>query len=149
VLPHWVTERAPTWPDNLQGTITGLTQTTTAADLLRALTTSTFYRLADILDLIDQHQNTRAEVIVSGGILKSPKLVQILADACGRDLRISRELETSIRGAAIHALEQLGYKTNSPQLGRIAKHSASLTAKHLVRRERQRELEQLFTKLSS
>src|SRR2546423_2433278 len=33
ILPFWVGERAPTWPENLEGIITGLTQATSAADL--------------------------------------------------------------------------------------------------------------------
>ncbi len=36
ILPFWVGERAPTWPENLTGTVVGLSQATTAADLLLA-----------------------------------------------------------------------------------------------------------------
>jgi len=46
VLPFWVGERAPTWPENLSGTIVGLTQSTDAVQIFRATTCAVFYRLA-------------------------------------------------------------------------------------------------------
>ena len=50
VLPFWVNERAPSWPEHLDGVILGLTQATTAADLLRATALAVSCRLADIFD---------------------------------------------------------------------------------------------------
>jgi gluconokinase len=49
MLPFLVGERAPTWPENLTGTIVGLSQATTAADPLRAAFTAVCFRLAEIL----------------------------------------------------------------------------------------------------
>nr|MBA2432524.1 hypothetical protein [Chthoniobacterales bacterium] len=146
VLPFWVQERSPTWPEDIAGTVTGFTQSTTATELLRALTVSTFYRLAEILDLVAPKKGMEREVIVSGGILKSPPLVRILADAIGRDLQVSRVLESSIRGAAIHALEQLGAEVPPLRRGKIVKHSPALAEQHLLRRERQRALEELLSR---
>src|SRR5882672_11349714 len=50
VLPFWVNERAPTWPENLRGAILGLSQASSAPQLLRAATCAVFYRLGMILD---------------------------------------------------------------------------------------------------
>jgi gluconokinase len=141
-LPFWVNERAPSWPEDVQGAITGITQSTTADDLLRVLTVSTFYRHAGILDQMQEHAGS--EVIVSGGILKSPELVPILADSLGRDVRVSREQESSLRGAAVFALERFGSDVKPLPRGRLVRHSPALAAKHRERRARQQQLEYLL-----
>jgi len=139
VLPFWVQERAPTWPEGLRGTIVGLTPSTTGHEIFRAMTASTFYRLADILDRLPADRGS--EVIVSGGVLHSPASLKILADCLGRDLRICRELEGSLRGAAVHALEDLGYEVQPLRPGRIVRCRPALVEAHRVRRARQHELE--------
>ncbi len=139
VLPFWVQERAPTWPENLRGTISGLTASTTATEILRAATTSTFYRLADILDRLPTR--VRAEIVVSGGILHSPSSLAILADSLGRDVRIRRELESSLRGAAVYALKNLGHEASRLKPGKIIRHRPALALAHRARRKQQRALE--------
>jgi sugar (pentulose or hexulose) kinase len=67
--------------------------------------------------------------------------VRILADAIGRDLQVAPVLESSIRGAAIHALERLGAEVKPLRRGKIVRHSPSLAEQHLRRRERQQQLE--------
>ncbi|MDQ6622095.1 MAG: gluconokinase [Verrucomicrobiota bacterium] len=138
VLPFWVQERALTWPTNLRGAIVELRPTTSAADVLRATTTSVFYRLAAIIEALGPSK----EVIVSGGILHSPASLAILADSLGLDLQVCREMESSLRGAACHALEQLGFKVTPLRRGRTVKHRARLTSQHRQRRARQEELEE-------
>ena len=71
VLPFFVGERAPTWPENLDGTIVGLTQSSDAAQIFRATTCAVFYRLAQILHLMEKAGGRAKQIIVSGGILKS------------------------------------------------------------------------------
>jgi gluconokinase len=144
VLPFWVNERAPTWPENLHGVIMGLNQTTSAAQILRATTCSVFYRLGTILDLVERAAGPAKEVTVSGGILHSPRSLRLLADAIGRDLRVSSEPEASLRGAAVYALERLGYKLATLRKGRLVRHHPALAIKHRARRERQAALESLL-----
>lgn len=148
VVPFVVEERAPDWPVDLRGTISGLTQTTTAADVLRAATTGTFYRLADILSRLEASRDDLNEVVVSGGILHSPASLKILADCLGRDIRVSRELESSLRGAAIYALTRLGYQPDSLRVGRMVRCNRALALKHRRRRHKQRELEELLSSRS-
>ncbi len=139
ILPFLVGERAPTWPENLRGTIVGLTPTTGARDLFRAGTTASFYRLAAILDQL--HPAPESEVIVSGGVLNSPPALAILADCLGRDLRVCRELESSLRGAAVYALEKIGYHPSPLRPGRIVRCRRDFAALHRERRAKQEELE--------
>ena len=144
ILPFWVSERAPTWPENLDGAIIGLTQATSAADLLRATTVAVCYRLADILDRLENAIGRAKKIIVSGGILQSPTSLQILADALGRDLEICADQEASLRGAAIHTLEQLGRKIPVLKCTERIRHDHRNSASARVHRERQMRLERLL-----
>jgi gluconokinase len=144
VLPYLVSERAPTWPEQVGGTITGITAVSSAAEIFRAATTATYYRLADILDSVDPAVTRVEEVIVSGGVLKSAASLRILADCVGRDIRICRELESSLRGAAVHALTLLGREIAPLRAGSLIVHRPALAAKHRVRRQRQADFERLL-----
>jgi len=141
VLPFWVGERAPTWPENLRGAILGLTQSTDAAEILRATTCAAFYRLADILELLEGKNGRAKQIIVSGGILRSKDSLRLLADSLGRDICVSSQAEASLRGAAVYALQNLGYDPASLPKTKLIRHDRDLAAKHRVRRERQAALE--------
>ncbi|GDY12065.1 gluconokinase [Planctomycetota bacterium] len=105
VLPFWMAERAPTWREDLTGVIAGITQSTTAVDLLHAITEAGYQRLATIADLLPGRRPT---AIVGGGIQKSVASLQRLADITGLRLVACEEPETSLRGAAVCAIERLG-----------------------------------------
>jgi len=145
VLPFWVHERAPSWPEHLDGIIVGLTQATTAADLIRATTLAVSCRLADILELLEGAIGRAKRIVVSGGILASSASLQILADALGRPLETCADQEASLRGAAVHALENLGAKIPLPKQGRTIRPKRKNQARARENRARQRELEKLFT----
>jgi gluconokinase len=144
VLPFWVSERAPTWPEQQHGVIDGLNQATTATQMIRAITCSVFYRLADILDLMEGATQHYRRIIVSGGILQSSAEIRLLADAIGRDVQVAWEAEASLRGAAIHAWRELGFEVKSRPAGRMVRCHKELAAKHRKRRQRQRDLESLL-----
>jgi gluconokinase len=145
VLPYLVSERAPTWPEQVGGTITGMTAVTSAAEIFRAATTATYYRLAEIVDALDPAGTRVEEVIVSGGVLKAPASLRILADCLGRDIQICHELESSLRGAALHALTFLGHEIAPLRRGRVVAHRPAITAEHRLRRQRQIDLERLLS----
>ena len=141
ILPFWVNERAPTWPENLRGTIVGLNQSTDAAAIFRAAMCATFYRLADILELLGETNGRAKQIIVSGGILRSKPSLRLLADSLGRDIYVSAQKEASLRGAAVYVLEKLGSAATALPKPKLIRHDPNLGAKHRVRRERQRGLE--------
>ncbi|MDQ3118169.1 MAG: FGGY family carbohydrate kinase [Verrucomicrobiota bacterium] len=146
VLPFWVNERAPSWPEDLRGTISGLTPATSAADIFRGATTSVCYRLAQILEAVESMKGRAPdEIIVSGGVLRSPAALAILADSLGRDIRVCRELESSLRGAAIYALRKLGYQPRPLPPGRLVRHRPRLAERHRLRRAQQVALERRLT----
>jgi sugar (pentulose or hexulose) kinase len=145
VLPFWVAERAPTWPENLRGSLVGLTQSTHGAEIFRATTCAVFYRLAEILTLIEKSRSSAKEIIVSGGATHSTATLSLLADALGRDIWISRESEASLRGAAVNVLERLGYQDRAWPKGKLVRHDRRLAEKHRARRARQAALESVLS----
>jgi gluconokinase len=142
ILPFWVAERAPTWREDLSGAILGLTQSTDAAAILRAAACATFYRVANILELLESKTGRAKEIVVSGGIVRSKESLPLLADALGRDIGVAAEAEASLRGAAVSALEKLGYDPAPLAKPRIIRHDRAFAAKHRIRRARQNALEQ-------
>ena len=106
-LPFWMAERAPTWREDLSGAVVGINQATTAIDLLHAITEATYQRLATIVERIPR-QKSGLRILVGGGLQKSPASLQRLADCLGAQLIAADEPETSLRGAAVLALERQG-----------------------------------------
>jgi len=118
VLPYWTAERAPSWNEDQEGTIEGLTQATTALDILQATTEAVYQRMALIASLIGKADRQAPEWVVSGGILHSPSSLQRLSNIMGCPLTVCEEQEASLRGAAVFALEQLGKKPARLKPGR-------------------------------
>ncbi len=147
VLPFWVNERAPSWPDDARGVICGLNPTVTAAEIVRSLATASFYRLAQILDILQANGHGISRIIISGGILRSTEAVRLLADSIGHDVEISRVQEASLRGAAVFALEQQGIHLRPLATGRLIKHNRALAKLHALRRAKQEALERRMAKL--
>ncbi len=114
VLPFWMAERAPTWPENLPSVVVGITQATTALDLLQTLQEATYHRLAQIADFLEKKLKRKLTFIVSGGLQRSPNSLQRLANVLGRTVYPSSEPEASLRGGALFALEQLGLTPKQP-----------------------------------
>jgi gluconokinase len=144
ILPFWITERAPTWPEHLPGTITGLSQAITAPDLFAAALASVCYRLGDILEKLESATGRAEKIIVAGGIQQSPAWLQLLADSLGRDLALAPEPEASLRGAAVYALSQLGAKVPEPKKFKVIPHHPGKARASASARARQRELEKIL-----
>ena len=138
ILPFWVSERAPTWPEDLRGTIVGLTHSTSALDVLRATREAVFHRLAQIAGLLRARR-----FVVSGGIQKSRADLQLLADVLGSSVIACSEPEASLRGAAVFALEKLGVAAPSPSVGRLIQPRLRFSRQYFAARKRQQQLEKL------
>jgi gluconokinase len=143
VLPFWNAERAPNWREDAGGTVVGITQATTAMDLLQAITESSYYRLATIVDYIPA--GTSPQFLVGGGIQRSASSLQRLADVMNRPLTALDEPEASLRGAAIVALERLGQLDGdgdllAPATGRTVKPDKKRAARYQIERARMAEL---------
>jgi gluconokinase len=140
VLPFWTVERSPSWPEKIEGTITGLTYATTALDLLQAVTEATYHRLAQITDQLAAHHG-RVNLVVSGGIQHSTGSLQRLADVLGRPLRACPEPEASLRGAAVYVAERLQHRIARLRPGRLFRPRAKAAAAYTQARAAQVALE--------
>ena len=108
VLPFWSGERSTGWVADARGGIFGLRQQTTPVEIVRAVLESIAYRFALITRAIDRIAPD-ATIVASGNALRSsPVWSQIIADVLGRPLLLGGSAESSIRGAALLALEAVG-----------------------------------------
>jgi gluconokinase len=109
VLPFLAGERAPGWRAERRATITGLSLDTTALDVVQAALESVALRLALVYALLAPHAAREHLIVASGGAIShSPAWARMLADALGRPIHASPEIEATGRGAALLALEALG-----------------------------------------
>lgn len=149
LLPFWMAERAPTWPEEMPSAIIGITQATSALDLLQALQEATYHRLAQIAEEVAHAARQPLKYIVSGGIRHSPEALQRLANVLGRPVYVSDEPEASLRGAACFALERLGHVPKALKLARAIQPNRAAARACLLARQRQVRLEEGMRKLSA
>lgn len=141
VLPFWTIVRAPTWNEDAVGVIHGISAHTTALDLLQAITEASYHRIARIAEMLMAVEPQPPKFIVSGGIQRSPAALQRLADVMGQPVYPNDEMEASIRGAAIYALEKLGQPAPALILPKPVKPRARYAKLYAEARERQTALE--------
>ena len=107
-LPFLHGERSTGYNENARGALIGLTASHDSVDILQAVMESVAYRFADIFKRL-QSVAKITEIVASGGALReSPVWTKIIADAIERDLKINPTDESSMRGAVVFALEQIG-----------------------------------------
>lgn len=141
-LPFLNGERAPTWCENLPAVFLGIRQHHTAADLHRALADATFIRLAQIVAPLEKADGGKLRFVISGGLSRSASAVRRLVNALNRPCHTSNEPEASLRGAAVFALEELGYKVAAPEWSGLIKPEPRLARLYTAARKRQTLLEE-------
>jgi gluconokinase len=149
LLPFWMAERAPTWPEEMPSAVIGITQATSALDLLQALQEATYHRLAQIADEVAKTARRPLKCIVSGGIRHSPEALQRLANVLARPVYVSHEPEASLRGAACFALERLGQLPKAPKFAGVIRPDRAASRAYLRARQRQIRLEEEMRKRSA
>jgi gluconokinase len=109
-VPLIAGERSPGWADDATGSITGLTLATKPLDILQAGLEGVICRIAQVYELLMQALPSQPQIIASGGaVMHSPFMLSRLADALGQPVYRSLADEVSARGAALLALEALGF----------------------------------------
>jgi gluconokinase len=112
-LPFLAGERSPGWATDAVGSIVGLRWHTRPMDLVRAGLEAVACRFALLHQLLSPLLPPEHQVFATGGaLLPSPVWLQIMADALGRPVVVTEEMEASSRGAALLALEALGMLTD-------------------------------------
>lgn len=99
----------PVWDFGARGALVGVTRGTGRPELVRAVLEGVAHRGADLLEAAESDGSTAVPALrVDGGMSANPVFVQALADACGRPVELSPELEATTRGAGMLAGLALG-----------------------------------------
>jgi L-ribulokinase len=102
----------------LSGIFVGLTLATRAPDLYRALLESTAFGTRTILEAFEASGVPVNELIIAGGLMKNPLLMQIYADVTGRELSLVASHQGGALGSAIFAAVAAG---QYPDIGEAAR----------------------------
>ncbi len=101
-LDWWNGNRSVLVDANLSGLLVGLTLSTTAAEIYRALIEATAFSTRRILDAFEAERIPVHELVAVGGLAgRSPLLVQIYADVTGRPIALAASANASALGAAM------------------------------------------------
>jgi L-ribulokinase len=101
-LNWWNGNRSILADADLSGVIAGLTLSTTAAEIYRALLESIAFAARRIIDNFTEHGLTIDQLVACGGIAeKSPVLMQLFADISGRPVHVPASTQIPARGAAM------------------------------------------------
>jgi len=109
-LPLLAGERSLGFAPRATGAIAGLTQATTADQLVHAGLEAVALTFAGVDQALDESVPGARRLVASGaGLLSSPAWIQMMADAIGKPVAVSRSaMEASSVGAALLALARLG-----------------------------------------
>lgn len=90
----------PQWDFGARGALFGITRGTHRAHIVRAVLEGVAHSGADLLEATEADTGLRiGSLRVDGGMSANRVFVQALADACGRPVEVSRELEATTLGA--------------------------------------------------
>ena len=92
----------------LSGMIVGLTLATRAEDIYRALLEATAFGTRKIVEAFDAAQLPVEELVIAGGLLQNPLLMQIYADVTRRPLSVIESDQGPALGSAMHAAVAAG-----------------------------------------
>ncbi len=142
-LPLLAGERSPGFALHASGVLAGLTLATKPAEIARAGLEGIALDFAAVDERLDTILPRARLLVGSGaGLLRSPAMVRILADAIGKPVLASRLEEASARGAALLALERLGVEvgTRGDPVGRTVEPDPGARPAYSRLRERHRAL---------
>lgn len=97
-------ERAPFVEPRARGELSGITLSTSPADVVRAMCESVAYAARNCFEVL----GLNGELSACGGGTQSEALTQIFADVLARPVLIPRELLVGVRGAAAVAWQAMG-----------------------------------------
>jgi glycerol kinase len=100
MVPALLGMGTPQWDFGARGAIFGITRGTTRAHVVRAVLEGVAHTGADLLEASEGDTGLSIETLrVDGGMSANAVFVQALADACGRPIEVSPQLEATTLGA--------------------------------------------------
>lgn len=120
----------------LSGVMIGQTLKTTCVDMYRALLEATAFGTRMIVETFVASGVPVAELVVAGGLLKNPLLMQIYADVVGLPLSVVPSTQAPALGSAIHAAAAAGafsdVRSAAAQMGRRSRDAYLPIPEHVV-----------------
>ncbi len=107
-LPYLLGERAPIYDPLARGVFFGVSLQHQRLDLLRGVVEGICFSLLSIADSLKDVVGEYKIVVASGGFIRSPGWVQLLADVFGKEVKIVAQEDASAIGAARLGFEALG-----------------------------------------
>ncbi|MCL4251155.1 MAG: xylulokinase [Anaerolineae bacterium] len=118
-LPYLAGSRSPYYNAQARGSFFGLSLNHKLPDLARAVMEGVAYELKDCFEVHQEnlvHEHTPVdEVRISGGIVRNPLWLQILADILELDLDVPQATELGVLGAAMNAAVGVRYYRDHAQ----------------------------------
>ena len=93
---------------DLTGLVVGQTLRTTAPEVFRALVEATAFGARVIIENFETHGVPITDVTAAGGLLNSPTIMQVYADALRRPLSVATVSQAGAQGSAIYAAVAAG-----------------------------------------
>lgn len=142
VLPFLAGQRSPGYPAAASGAVAGLRLATTRDEIVRAGLEAVAYRFVEVMQDLGRVAPVTHLVATGTALTASRVWPQILADALGCPLSVPRDSETTSRGAAIVAFEQLGIPVRGlePRMARVFHPDPRTHATYRAAAARQQEL---------
>ncbi len=109
-LDWWNGNRSILVDVDLTGVLAGVTLATRAEEIYRALIEATAFGTRQIIEAFESKRVAVKELVACGGLPEKNELVmQIFADATGREIKLARQLQTcSALGSAMHGAVAAG-----------------------------------------
>ena len=107
-LPFVFGERSPGWDDTRRGGFVGLEPHHGWKHMVAAIREGALFNLKQSFQALMRINDEPEQIILSGGILHSPKWTQMAADILGRTLLPTEEAQNSLIGAALLGAQALG-----------------------------------------
>jgi gluconokinase len=107
-LPYLHGERAPIWDERSSGVFFGINAAHTLLHFARAAAEGVCFALYHILSSLEEVCGTVEQITISGGLVQSPVMMQLLSDVTGKNVVVQQMEDASAVGAAILARKALG-----------------------------------------
>ena len=107
-IPFLFGERCPGWQDDRLGGFERLTGSVTVPQMFQAICEGVLFNVLQCYDILTGLAGAPERVIMSGGIINSPKWAQLAADIFDREIFISSTAQASLLGGAVLAIHAAG-----------------------------------------
>lgn len=120
-LDWWNGVRSPLMDPTLRGVVVGLSLHTRPEELYRAFLEAICFGARRIIDCCETAGHPVKRIFAAGGIAaKNPLMMQLLADICGRPVRVCASAQTCALGSAILGASAARPGTFSQLIGQMA-----------------------------